>query len=99
MLLTVGAVLAAGAIAFVGLLAPHLARRVTGTTHLGLGLLGSGLVGAALLPLADLVAMRTTLTLPWGDSTVTGLPVGAVIAPLAVPYLIITLRRKGRATP
>lgn len=51
-LLTAAAVAAVGAIAFVGLLSPHILRLLGQTRHWVL-LLGSGLVGAWLLLLAD----------------------------------------------
>ena len=51
-LLTASAVAAVGAIAFVGLLSPHILRLMGQTRHWVL-LLGSGLVGAWLLLLAD----------------------------------------------
>ncbi|MFJ6737357.1 FecCD family ABC transporter permease [Streptomyces sp. NPDC091279] len=56
-LLSAGAVAAAGPIAFIALTAPQIARRLTGASgpHLTL----SALTGAWLLPLADLAAQRS----------------------------------------
>ncbi|MEV8604197.1 iron chelate uptake ABC transporter family permease subunit [Streptomyces griseoviridis] len=55
--LSAGAVAAAGPVAFIALTAPQIARRLTGATgpHLAL----SALTGALLLPLADLAAQRS----------------------------------------
>jgi ABC-type cobalamin transport system permease subunit len=46
-----------------------------------------GLVAAAILPAADLIAERTAFSLP-GVAGAAGLPVGAVVAPLSVPILL-----------
>lgn len=78
---TVGAV---GIIPFLGLIAPHIARRLVGA-DLRWSLPGSALVGAALLILADLMAQRVV---PQAE-----LPVGAVTALLGAPLLIGLLRR------
>jgi len=61
-LLTAAAVAAVGAIAFVGLLSPHILRLAGQTRHWVL-LLGSGLVGAWLLVLAD--GLGRTLIAPF----------------------------------
>ncbi|WP_025563889.1 iron ABC transporter permease [Psychromonas sp. SP041] len=61
-LLTAAAVAAVGAIAFVGLLSPHILRLMGQTRHWVL-LLGSGLVGAWLLLLAD--GLGRTLIAPF----------------------------------
>lgn len=61
-LLTAAAVAAVGAIAFVGLLSPHILRLLGQTRHWVL-LLGSGLVGAWLLLLAD--GLGRTLIAPF----------------------------------
>jgi iron complex transport system permease protein len=85
--LSVGGVLGVGAVMFLGLVGPQIARRVTGSTHPGVLILTGGLVAAAILPAADLIAEQTTLAFP-GAGSVAGLPVGAVIAPLSVPILL-----------
>ncbi len=83
-LLTVGAALAAaavavtGAIAFVGLLAPHAARLVAGGNHRRL-LPVAMLVGATLLATAD--ALGRILFPP------TEIPSGLVVAMIGAPYL------------
>jgi len=61
-LLTAAAVAAVGAIAFIGLLSPHILRLLGQTRHWVL-LLGSGLVGAWLLLLAD--GLGRTLIAPF----------------------------------
>ncbi|MDP2711150.1 MAG: iron ABC transporter permease [Solirubrobacteraceae bacterium] len=83
-LLTVGAALAAsavavtGAIAFVGLLAPHVARLIAGGNHRRL-LPVAMLVGATLLATAD--ALGRILFAP------TEIPSGLVVAMIGAPYL------------
>ncbi|WP_017543396.1 FecCD family ABC transporter permease [Nocardiopsis prasina] len=88
--LTGAAIAVAGPIGFVALAAPQLARRLTRTG--GTTLVGAALMGATLLVLADLVAMR--LLAP------TQLPVGVVTAVIGGSYLIWLLYtewRGGRA--
>jgi iron complex transport system permease protein len=93
MLVAVGlasvAAAAAGPIAFVALVAPQLAQRLSGTARPPIT--GSLAVGAALTVTADVIA-RTAL----GG---TELPVGVVTAVLGAPYLLYLLfrRRKARA--
>ncbi|MEE2047933.1 iron chelate uptake ABC transporter family permease subunit, partial [Nocardiopsis tropica] len=88
--LTGAAIAVAGPIGFVALAAPQIARRLTragGTT-----LVGSALTGAALLAVADLVALRALAP--------TQLPVGVVTAVIGGSYLIWLLYtewRGGRA--
>lgn len=88
--LTGAAIAVAGPIGFVALAAPQLARRLTrsgGTT-----LVGAALMGATLLTLADLVAMRALAP--------TQLPVGVVTAVIGGGYLLWLLhteRRRGDA--
>jgi iron complex transport system permease protein len=77
------AVAAAGAISFVALLAPPLARRATGRAA---PLLTSALTGAVLLLAADLIARRA---LPGHE-----LPAGAVTALVGAPVLLLLLLRR-----
>lgn len=79
---TVGA---AGIIGFLGLVAPHLARRLLGA-DVRLALLGSLSLGASLLLAADVLAQRV--------GGVAELPVGAVTALLGAPALLALLRRR-----
>lgn len=80
---TVGAV---GVIGFLGLVAPHVSRRILGVDW-RITMLASALVGGGLLIFADLVAQRAY---PGGE-----LPVGVVTALLGAPSLLILLRKNG----
>ena len=86
--LACGAVAVAGAIAFVGLVAPHAARRLVGPAHEAL-LPVSALLGALLLVVADLIG-RTVIA-------PSQLPVGIVTAVVGAPYLIYLLLRERRS--
>lgn len=86
--LTATAVVLAGAIGFVGLICPHLVRRLAGPAHRPL-LLGSALAGAALLIIAD-AAVRA-IDLPSGR-----MPISIVTALIGGPTLIYLLRREQR---
>ena len=81
------AVAQVGLVAFVGLVAPHLVRRVLTVTHRTLLAL-SALSGGVLLLAADIAAR--TLTAP------RELPLGVLTALLGGPYLLLLLRRGGR---
>ena len=92
--LTAASVLVAGAVAFLGLAAPEIARRAVGDTSPRLQLPASAAVGATILVVADLLAVRTSLALPWTEATVTGVPFGALVAPLCVPVVLLSLSRR-----
>jgi iron complex transport system permease protein len=83
-LLAAATVAAAGLIGFVGLVVPHIARRLGAGAQRGV-ILASALIGAALVVAADLVA-RTAL--PPAE-----LPLGAVTAVIGVPFFLLQLRR------
>jgi iron complex transport system permease protein len=85
---TATAVAQAGLVAFVGLVAPHVVRRLAVVTH-GPLLLLSALAGAVLLLAAD-VAARSVLAPQ-------ELPVGVLTAVLGGGYLLWLLRLRGRA--
>ena len=96
MLLALAAALAGAAVSFcgllgfVGLIVPHIARRLVGEESLPL-LLCSGLGGAALLTVCDLLAR--TLFAPYE------LPVGIVLALAGGPFFIwLLLRQRGGRT-
>ncbi|ETD31632.1 iron ABC transporter permease [Williamsia sp. D3] len=89
------AVTAAGAVAFIGLMAPHLARILVGGDYRDL-IPVSMVLGAIALSAADLLAFSITLDLPGSGPAVTGLPVGAVTASLGAPYLIWLVRKERR---
>ena len=80
------AVAQAGLVAFVGLVAPHIVRRLVVVTHGPLLLLSAG-AGAALLLAAD-VAARTVVAPQ-------ELPVGLLTAVLGGCYLLLLLRQRG----
>ncbi len=88
-LLTAGAVSVVGAVGFVGLVAPHLTRRLVGQDARRLLPL-TALLGAALLLVADILAR--------GIVGIIDLPVGAVMALIGAPFLIFLLRQRP-ATP
>lgn len=77
----------AGIIGFVGLIVPHLLRRVLGAGHRVL-LPAAGLFGATLLVLADTAAR--TLFAPLE------VPVGVLTALIGVPVFLLLLRRRAR---
>jgi iron complex transport system permease protein len=80
------AVAVSGIIGFVGLIAPHAARRLFGAGHRRL-LPASGLLGAILLVWADLGA-RTVLA-------PVEIPVGILTAVIGGPFFLVLLRRRG----
>ncbi|BFT73763.1 iron ABC transporter permease [Paenibacillus sp. P36] len=84
-LLAGSAVSAAGPIAFVGLIVPHLCRTLIGQDHRWL-LPCCALSGADLLVAADLAARFVLMPKE--------VPVGIAMAMLGVPFLIHTARRK-----
>lgn len=85
-LLTAAAVAAAGVIGFVGLICPHIARRLVGARHAAM-IPVSGLLGALLLVVADDLA-RTAIS-------PSELPVGILTAMLGGPFFLILLKSQG----
>lgn len=88
--LTAFAVTLAGAVGFVGLMAPHLARLLLGNDQ-RLLLPGATLVGGSLLVVADTVAR--TLISPQQ------LPVGVFTALIGVPFFVLLLKLKPGRQP
>jgi iron complex transport system permease protein len=86
--LTAIAVLAAGPVGFVGLVAPHLVRLALRTSDHRLVAPGAALCGGALLCLAD-IASRTV-------AAPRQLPVGAITALIGAPVFLLLLRRRPR---
>ncbi|WP_067169549.1 FecCD family ABC transporter permease [Microtetraspora niveoalba] len=84
-LLTAGAVAACGALAFVGLIVPHLARALSGPDHRWL-LPYSGLLGATALLLADVTGRVVARP---GE-----LEAGVVLALLGAPFFVALVRRR-----
>jgi iron complex transport system permease protein len=83
-LVAAATVAAAGLVGFVGLVVPHIARRLGATGHRTL-LLSSAASGALLVVIADILAR---VALPPAE-----LPLGAVTAVIGVPFFLVTLRR------
>ena len=86
--LTAIAVASAGPIAFVAFVAPHIARRISGTVSPPAILPVAAAAGALLLLCADLAGRL--LFAP------TEIPVGIVTAIIAAPYFLYLLRRANR---
>lgn len=84
-LATAAAVAGSGIIGFVGLIGPHIARRLVGEVHSYL-IVASALVGAMLLVAAD--ALARTVQAP------VELPVGIVTAALGGPFFLLVLRER-----
>lgn len=85
-LLTSGAVVTAGSIGFVGLIAPHTARVLLRSSDHRWVAPASALLGGALVSAADIVARSAIAPQQ--------LPVGAVIALVGAPCFLWLLRRK-----
>lgn len=84
-LLAASAVAVAGLVGFVGLVVPHLARRLVGPHHRA-ALPAAALLGGGLLVLAD--GLARTLHPPGG------LPLGVVTAVLGAPALLFLISRR-----
>ncbi len=90
-LLAAGAVAMAGPVVFLGLVAPHIARRLPGSGGMAGLALTACLTGAIVAVVADIAAR---LVVAPGEA-----PVGAVLALVGVPLLVALLRqRRGVAT-
>lgn len=85
--LTATAVLIAGPIAFIGLIAPHLARLLLGPTHRPL-LIGSAMLGATLLIGADVASHAVAAA----NKSIGLIPIGIFIAILGGPVFLWMLR-------
>lgn len=86
-LLTALSVAACGTIGFVGLVVPHIMRRLVGPGHLAL-LVSSLLFGGAFLPLCDTVARSLLAPIE--------IPVGIITALVGVPFFLSLLLRRSR---
>ena len=82
--ISTAAVSIVGTIGFIGLVAPHIARRLVGFRHLPL-MLSSGLIGGLLLVTADFIGR--ILIAP------KDIPSGLVVALIGTPYLLYLLRK------
>lgn len=85
--LTATAVLIAGPIAFIGLIAPHLARLLLGPTHRPL-LIGAAMLGATLLIFADVASDAVAAM----NQNVGLIPIGIFTAILGGPVFLWMLR-------
>ncbi|MGD6832466.1 FecCD family ABC transporter permease [Sutcliffiella halmapala] len=86
--LTGGAVAFAGGIGFVGLMAPHIARRLVGSSF-GVLIPTSALIGAFLVMLADLIGRTMFSPLE--------IPAGVFTASIGAPYFIYLLYKTRNA--
>lgn len=86
-LLAGASVAMAGNIAFVGLIVPHIARRLLIADH-RIWLPGAALIGATLLLLADIVGRLVILP---GE-----VPIGVMTALVGAPIFLMLVRRQGR---
>ncbi|SET33289.1 iron complex transport system permease protein [Oceanobacillus limi] len=77
-------VAAGGAIAFLGLVVPHIARRLIGPLHQYVIPI-SALIGAVLLMVADMIGKNVLAP--------TQIPVGIIVAILSVPYFVYLLMK------
>ncbi|HCD45867.1 MAG TPA: iron ABC transporter permease [Lachnoclostridium sp.] len=78
-----------GSISFVGLMAPHITRRMVGPGH-GIALPVCALVGALLVSAADTIAR--VIIQP------ASLPTGVVVSVIGAPYFIYLLSRREKET-
>lgn len=82
------AVATAGTIGFVGLMAPHMARQLVGSTYGGL-IPVSGMMGAMIVVVADLIGRMLFAPIE--------IPCGIVTAIIGAPYFIyLLLRQRGQ---
>lgn len=84
--LAAGAIVLAGPIGFVGLIAPHAVRVLVGPGHRGV-VIGSALAGGAMVVLAD--ALVKAVALPGGR-----LPIGVVTSLIGGPAFVWLLRAR-----
>jgi iron complex transport system permease protein len=81
------AVAVAGTVGFIGLVAPHITRRLVGPAHEGL-IIATALLGAALALLAELIGRAVIAP--------SELPLGVVTAMIGAPYFMFLLYRTRR---
>lgn len=82
--LAASCVAVSGSISFVGLVAPHLSRRIIGSRH-GILLPTSALIGALLVSLADMIS-RVILQ-------PSEMPTGIIVSVIGAPYFIYLLAK------
>ncbi|MBF2063090.1 MAG: iron ABC transporter permease [Calothrix sp. C42_A2020_038] len=81
------AIATAGAVGFVGLIAPHIGRQLVGGTHQGL-IPVAGMVGAMIVVLSDFVGRTIFAPIE--------LPCGIITAVIGAPYFVYLLVRNRR---
>ncbi|KAA0545301.1 iron ABC transporter permease [Bacillus sp. BGMRC 2118] len=86
--LTGGAVAFGGAIGFVGLMAPHIARKLVGSSF-GVLIPVSGLIGALLVIIADLIGRTVFAPIE--------VPAGVFTAAIGAPYFVYLLYKSRNA--
>jgi iron complex transport system permease protein len=79
-----GSVALGGSIFFIGLISPHMARKLVGPDH-RLLLPAAGLIGGIILLASDTI-VRTA-------SFVMGIPAGVIVTIVSVPYFLYLLMR------
>lgn len=87
LILTGAAVSIAGTVGFIGLIIPHISKKVMGMDYRWV-IPSSAVFGAGLLVLADIVAR--TINQPYET------PVGALTALIGVPFFLFLARKEGR---
>lgn len=81
-ILSATAVAVCGAIGFIGLLAPHIARQLVGPKHQTL-IPTSILIGAILLSFSDIIS-----------KTITNIPTGIIVSIIGAPYFIYLMKKQ-----
>ncbi|WP_445489091.1 FecCD family ABC transporter permease [Niallia sp. 03133] len=76
-----------GSMGFIGLIAPHIAKRIFGSSHLYI-IPGAALIGAALLVLADGIGR--------GLNPPVEIPAGIITAIIGVPYFLFLIRQSNK---
>ncbi|MBO9476055.1 iron ABC transporter permease [Shimia sp. R11_0] len=87
--LAANAVAVAGTVGFVGLIVPHIARRILGP-DVGANLMGCGVIGALLVCSADVLGRSVAPPLE--------VPVGMMTSLLGAPVLAVLIRRMNKGT-
>ena len=77
---------AVGIVGFLGLVAPHISRRLLGVDW-RVSMPGALMIGPTLLLVSDVLSQRAMVNME--------LPVGVVTALLGAPFLLVLLRKKG----
>ncbi|ANQ64854.1 hypothetical protein AVJ22_09435 [Staphylococcus equorum] len=73
-----------GELSFLGLIAPHIARRIVGHKHIHI-IIMSGLIAPLILSISDGLAR--------GIHQPIDIPVGVIVAIVGVPYFLFLIRK------